>query len=111
MKSFMEIYWLKVGRNVYGNSWKNIWPFSNDYNGTPPAGGKLKFSQFSDNDSMKHLLSLQLWQLFKYEDLTEVVRQNDKLFIDLLNKVWVGNIDDDVKNLLKTRFTSEPDGN
>ena len=30
---------------------------------------------------MKHLLSLQLWQLFKYEDLTEVVRQNDKLFI------------------------------
>ena len=77
----MEIYWLKVGRNVYDNSRENIWPFSNDCNGTPPVGGKLTFSQFSDKDSMKHLLSLQLWHLFKYEGLTEVVRQNDKLFI------------------------------
>ena len=107
----MEIYWLKVGRNVHDNSWKNIWSFSNDYNGTPPVGGKLTFSQFFDKDSMKYLLSFQLWQVFKYEDLTEVVRQNYKLLIDLLNKVWVGNIDDDVKNLLKTRFMREPDGN
>ena len=107
----MEIYWLKVGRNVHDNSWKNIWSFSNDYNGTPPVGGKLTFSRFFDKDSMKHLLSFQLWQVFKYEDLTEVVRQNYKLLIDLLNKVWVGNIDDDVKNLLKTRFMREPDGN
>ena len=29
-------------------------------------------------------------------ELTEVVRQNDQLFINLLNKVRVGNIDDDV---------------
>ena len=36
---------------------------------------------------MKHLLRLQLWDLFQYAKLTEVVRQNDQLFIDLLNKV------------------------
>ena len=36
---------------------------------------------------MKHLLGLQLWHLFEYAELTEVVIQNDKLFIDLLNKV------------------------
>ena len=43
---------------------------------------------------MKHLLGLQLWHLLKYAELTEIVRQTDKLLIDLHNKVRVGNIDD-----------------
>ena len=34
-------------------------------------------------------------------ELTKAARQNNKLFIGLLNKVWVGNIDDDVEKLLK----------
>ena len=34
-----------------------------------------------DKDSMKHLLGLQLQNLFKYAQLTEVVRQIHKLFI------------------------------
>ena len=34
---------------------------------------------------------------------------NDKLFIDLYNKVRVGNIDDGVEKLLKARFTNESD--
>ena len=71
----------------------------------PPVKGKLIFSQFFDEDSMKHLLGLQLRHLLKYAELKEVVRQNGKLFIDLLDKVRVGNIDDDVENLLKARFT------
>ena len=60
---------------------------------------------------MKHLLGLQLWHLFKYAELTEVLRQTDNLFINLFNKVRIANIDDDVENLLKERFIFESDEN
>ena len=39
------------------------------------------------------------------------MRQNNKLFIDLLNKVRVGNINNDVGKLLKATFIHEPDKN
>ena len=61
----------------------------------PPVRGKLKFSQ---------ILGLQLWHLAKYADLTEAVWKNHKLFIDLLNKPQVGNIDGHVEKLRKARF-------
>ena len=77
----------------------------------PAVGGKPIYSQYPDEDSMKHLLGLKLWHLFKYLELTEVLRENDKFFIDLLNKVRIGNIDDDVENLLKARFICESDEN
>ena len=65
----------------------------------PPVRGKVIFSQFSDKDNMKHFLGLLLWHFFKYAELTEIIRHNDKLFIDLLNKVRVGNINDDVEKI------------
>ena len=34
----------------------------------PPVIVKFTFSQLSDKDSMKHLLGLQLWHLFKYAE-------------------------------------------
>ena len=82
-----------------------------DFLQLPPVRRKLIFSQFSDKDSMKNLLGLQLWHSFKYPELTQLVRQIDKLFIDLLNKVWVGNIDDEVENSLKPRFMRESEEN
>ena len=61
----------------------------------PLVREKLIISQFLEKDSMKHL---QLWHLFQYGEKTEVIRQNDKQFIDKINKVRVDNIDDNVKN-------------
>ena len=54
-------------------------------------------------------LGLKLWHLFRYKKLTEAVNQNDKLLIDLLNKVRVGNIDDGVGNLIQARFIHKSD--
>ena len=45
-----------------------------DFLQLPPIRRKLVFSRFPNNDSMKFLLILQFWQLFKYAELTEVVR-------------------------------------
>ena len=53
---------------------------------------------------MTDLLGLQVWHLFQYAELTEIVRQNDKLFIDLFNQVRLGNIDLHAEKLLKARF-------
>ena len=52
---------------------------------------------------MKHFSGLQLWNLFKYTEIMAVVIQDDIMFVDLLNRVRVGIIDDDVENFLKTR--------
>ena len=77
----------------------------------PPVRGKLIFSQYSDKDSIKYLLGMQLWHLFYYAELTEVERQKDKLLIGLFNKLRVGNIDDDVEKLLKAKSVHESDEN
>ena len=112
----MNRYWIKLGE-IFIMIIEKTFTFTglsvmsvSDLLQLPPVKGKLIFSQFSDKDSMKHLWGLQVWYLFKYAKLTKVVRQN-KLFIDLCNKVRVGNIDDDVENLIKARFIWEPDEN
>ena len=46
-----------------------------DYLQLPPVKRKFILSQFSDTYSMKHLLDLQLWHLYKYAELSEVLRQ------------------------------------
>ena len=107
----MDRYWLQVGRNIYDDFWKVIsWFFRYDFSrlaSTTSSQKKTYISKFSDKDSNKHLLGLQLWHLFKYAELTDVVRLNYKLFIHLLNKVWVGNIVDDLENLHMERFIRE----
>ena len=40
-----------------------------------------------------------------------MIKENDELFIGLLNKVRVGDINYDVEKILKARFTHEFDEN
>lgn len=40
------------------------------------------------------MLGLELLYLFKHVELTKFLGQSDKVFVDLLNKVPVGNIND-----------------
>ena len=69
-----------------------------------PVRAKLAFSQFSDKYTMKHLLAWQLWNLFKYAKLTKIVRQSYILFIDLINKVEVGNIEGHVEKITQGKI-------
>ena len=80
-------------RVIYGQIFGVSIMTAGDFLQLPPVRAKLAFSQFYDKDSMKHLLAWQLWNLFKYIELTKVGRQSYILFIDLINKVQVGNID------------------
>ena len=78
-----------------------------DFLQLPPVLGKFIFTPFSHKHRRKDLLGLQLWHLFKYAELTEVVRQNDKPFIDMLNKVRVGNADNGMEQLLTARIVCD----
>ena len=50
----------------------------NDFLQLPPVRGKLR------KYSMKHLSGLKLWLLFKHEELTKIIKENGKLFTDLI---------------------------
>lgn len=57
-----------------------------------PVTEKSIFLHFFDKDIIKQMLGLQLRTLFKCSEVTEVIRQYDKLFINLLDKFRLGNI-------------------
>lgn len=53
-------------------------------------------------------MDLNYGKVLSLRELTEVMRQRDVIaFIDLLNQVRVGDLDEEHKKLLKTRFISK----
>ena len=55
-----------------------------DYLQLPPVRKVFIFSKFASENKMNQLLSLQLWYLFKYAELTGVARKSDQTFANVL---------------------------
>ena len=58
---------------------------------------------FQENDSNPMLTIDMLWRYFEMCELTEVVRQKDPVFVNLLNNCRIGDITDNDINILKSR--------
>ena len=63
-----------------------------------PVMGKPVYVNVDGCDSLERHLALNLWCMFHFAELTELMRQRGGTkLIDLLNKIQVGNIDDNVE--------------
>ena len=66
-----------------------------------PVMGKPVYATVDSCDSLERHLALNLWRMFQFAELTKVMRERgDTKLIDLLNKIQVGNVDEDVQKRL-----------
>ena len=78
----------------------------------PPLMDKPVYATVDSFDSLERHLAFNLWHMFQFAELTEVMRQRgDTKFIDFLNKIRAGNVDEDVQKLIGERFIEESDIN
>ena len=78
----------------------------------PPVMVKPVYVTVNGCDSLERHLPLNLWRMFQFAELTEVMMQRgDAKFIDFLNKIQDGNIDEDVQKQFRERFIEESDIN
>ena len=62
----------------------------------PSVMGKPVYATVDSCDSLEGHLALNLWRMLQFAELTEVMRQRGGTkFIDLINKIRVGNLDKD----------------
>ena len=71
-----------------------------------PVIGKPVYVTVDSCDSLQRHVALNLWHMFQFAKLTEVMRQrSDKKF----NKIWVGNVGEDVQQQIRQMFVEESD--
>ena len=75
-----------------------------DFHQLPPVYAMPVYASSLDADHPESYIANDLWRMFSFPELTEVMRQRDRHFIDLLNKVRVGNVDSEVERTLKSRI-------
>ena len=52
---------------------------------------------------------MDLWRKFRLAELDQIMRQDDEIFVNMLNKIRVGEIDQNVEDVIKLRFTDKND--
>ena len=76
-----------------------------DFHQLHPIRAMLVYASSLDGDYPGSYIANDLWRLFNFAELTEIIQQRgDKHFIDILNKLRVGNVDSEVERALKTRI-------
>ena len=80
-----------------------------DYLQPSTVRGRFIFSKFTSGSKKNKLLSLQLWHLFKFAELEEVVRQSDRVFVNGLNNVSLDTVVESIERLLKAKFIDQYD--
>ena len=73
-----------------------------DFHQLHPIRAMLVYASSLDGDYPESYIANDLWRLFNFAELTEIIQQRgDKHFIDILNKLRVGNVIVKLKEHLK----------
>ena len=74
----------------------------------PPIHAKPVFI-FNKTETMEGFIHSDLWQKFRLAEIDQVMSQDDEMFINLLNKIRVGQIDQNEENVIKSIFIDKDD--
>ena len=69
----------------------------------PPVCAKSVFT-FNDTETMEGFISMDSWRKFRLAELDQVMHRDDEMFVNLLNKIRVDEIDQKVEDVVKLRF-------
>ena len=67
----------------------------------PPVNAKPMFAYTFDFTQPMGYLSNDFWRLFQLVDVTQVMRETEKDFIEMLNKIRKGLVDESSEKILK----------
>ena len=74
----------------------------------PPVRSKPVFT-FNETETMEGFVSSDLSRKFRLAEIDQVMRQDDETFINLLNKIRVGQIDQNKEHVIESRFIDKYD--
>ena len=81
-----------------------------DFHQLSPVLSTPVYASSLDKDHPESYIANDLWRLFSFAEFTEVMLQRvDRHFIEILNKVRVGNVDNEVERTLKSRIICSSD--
>ena len=66
---------------------------------------------FNKNETLEKFIGRDLWRKFRLAELDQVMCQDDEMFINLLNKIRVIQIDQNIEYAMKSRFIGKDDTN